>query len=871
MPRQSPEIAGPEGQPSRFAAFVVCGFLLLAVGLVFGRTINHEFVEYDDNEYIYENPHITQGSIAEKIGWAFQGGYANNWHPLTWLSHILDYELYGLQAGGHHATSVLLHAAAAVLLFLVLRRMTGDLWPSAFVAAIFAIHPLRVESVAWVAERKDVLSGLFFMLTLLAYVGYVRRPFSLNRYLTVMALFALGLMAKPMLVTLPLVLLLLDYWPLGRLVAVTRRVVLEKIPLFVLAAASCVATTLAQGQAVAGLSKVSLLARLYNAPVSYEAYLGQFFYPVRLAALYPHLGPQLPLWKAVAALLVLAAISIAVLKSRRRRPAVFVGWFWYLGMLVPVIGLVQVGSQAMADRYTYLPQIGLCMALAWGASQAVPSWPYRRWLCGIGSALVLAILMACAWRQTTFWRNSVALWNHALECTSRNSVAHNNFGYVLSGGGQTAEAIAHYRQALEIEPDYVEAHNNLGTTLAGLGRMDEAIVEYRKALKSKPDFAGAHNNLGNALFRRGQIAEAAAHYRKALEAEPDFADAHNGLGNALQGLGRLNDAIAEYRKALESKPDDASAHNNLANALKGIGQIDAAIAEYRKSVKINPDFAEAHCGLGNALLSHGQLADAVREYRKALEIKPELSGAHLALANALRDGGRLDEAIAEYRKTLKLQPDYAQAHCSLGSALVIYGRGDEAIVEFRKALEIMPNYAQAHNNLGNALLDSGQFDEAIAEYREALKILPTYGQARSSLDTALAQRKAALKTLAEQRESLQANPNDLVLLNDTAWALATNPNASLRNGAEAVEFAQRAEKLSSGHDPAILATLAAAYAEARRFFDAVQTARKAADLAAQQDKPTLLESLKTQIPLYEAKTPFHQTRNSSIERSVQPY
>ena len=352
--------------------------------MVFGQTVRHEFINCDDDQYVYENPQVARGFTAQGIVWAFTHFHSANWHPLTWLSHMLDCQLYGLNhPGGHHLTNVLLHAASAILLFLVLRQMTGDLWPSAFVAALFAIHPLHVESVAWVAERKDVLSGLFFMLTLAAYVGYARRPFSLLRYLLVTVLFALGLMAKPMLVTLPFVLLLLDYWPLGRIGAAVpqspqqarlprqsslalRRVLLEKLPWLVLTAASCVVTRFAQQTALVSTERLPLPSRIANALVSYVAYLGQFFYPVGLAVLYPYPQSTLPIWKIVGALLLLVGISLAVLACRRKCPYLLVGWLWYLGMLVPVIGLVQVGDQSMADRYTYLTQIGLYIALAWG-------------------------------------------------------------------------------------------------------------------------------------------------------------------------------------------------------------------------------------------------------------------------------------------------------------------------------------------------------------------------------------------------------------------------------------------------------------------------------------------------------------------------
>jgi Flp pilus assembly protein TadD len=567
------------GAHNTYAVAAVCGFLLLVVALVFGQTVRHEFVNYDDNSYVYENHQVAQGLTTHGIAWAFTSFHFNNWHPLTTLSHMLDCQLYGLHAGGHHLTSVLLHAVVAILLFLVLLRITGDLWPSVFVAAVFAIHPLRAESVAWVAERKDVLSGLFFMLTLWAYAGYARRPFSLGRYLTVVLLFALGLMAKPMLVTLPFVLLLLDYWPLGRIglhaAGISRRVVVEKLPLLALTAASCVVTFFAQGEAIRSVESISLSSRIANALVSYLAYIRDIFYPVGLAVLYPYPEGDLPIWKVAASSLAVTGISAAALVWRCRFPYLFVGWFWYVGMLVPVIGLVQVGLQSMADRYTYLPQIGVCIAVAWGVAQLAISWRYRFRVYGAAAALAVLVLIGLAWKQTSYWRDSEALWIHALASTARNSPAHLNLGLALAGRGQLDAAIIHYQKALELKPDSSNARNNLGLALAQKGQADEAIAHFQKAVEIKPDYANAHQNLGVALEGRGQVEAAIAHYRKALELEPDYPDiTHNNLGSALARRGQLDAAIVHFRKALELRPNYAEARNNLDLALRLRGQPD---------------------------------------------------------------------------------------------------------------------------------------------------------------------------------------------------------------------------------------------------------------------------------------------------------
>ncbi len=625
----------------------VCGFLVFAVLVVFFQTSNHDFINFDDDEYVRENEHVYGGLTREGIVWAFTTFHSANWHPLTWLSHMLDCQLYDLKPRGHHLTNVFLHAATAILLFLTFRRMTGALWPSAWVAAVFAIHPLRVESVAWVAERKDVLSGFFFMLTLWFYACYVERPASWGRYLLVVASYALGLMAKPMLVTLPFVLLLLDYWPLGRfgpLRSANRkdeadvpqpdrrllRLLVEKIPLFVLAAASCVVTLAAQSGAIRSLEQVAFPERLANAAVSYVAYLGKMFYPSGLAVLYPLPKDPPPVWETVAAVALLLAISTAVFTVRRKCPYLVVGWLWYLGTLAPVIGLVQVGSQKMADRYTYLPQIGLYTALAWGAIEAARTWHWRRWCFAAVPALVVVGLIGCAWQQTRHWRNSNTLWTHTLACTSLNPIAHYDLAQFLAVHGQADRAIAEYQKALELNPGSYEAHTSLGVALAGHGQTDEAMAHYRKALEINPNYAKANNNLGVALAARREFDEAIKHYQKALANEPDYAEAHYNLGLALGRRGQFDEAIPHYRKAIEIKPGYIDARYMLGNALAGSGKIDESIDQFRKVLELKSDYAEAHYYLGLALANRGSLGEAIEQYKMALDLATVSNNSALA-------------------------------------------------------------------------------------------------------------------------------------------------------------------------------------------------------------------------------------------------
>ena len=577
------------------------GLLLLAVGLVFGQAVGYGFVDYDDPETVYEHPQVTQGMTEENVEWAFTHRHVFNWVPLTCISHMLDWQLYGPRAGGHHLTNILLHAATAVLLFLVLWSMTGHVWPSALAAVLFAVHPLRVESVAWVTERKDVLSGLFFVLTLAAYVDYVRHRFSMVRYLGVMVLFAMGLMAKPMLVTLPLVLLLLDYWPLQRGAErpapdvtsspplprgrILWRLVMEKLPLVLLVAASSVAT-LTQGKALAANERLSFAWRIGNALISYVIYVGQSLCPTGLAVLYPRSGLALPLLRVYGAFVLLVGITAVTVIWRRKYPYLLIGWLWYLIMLVPVIGLVQIGVQAMADRFTYLPQIGLCMAAAWGAADIAHRWPRRRWAFGVVSALALAVLMGCAWRQTSFWRDSETMWGHTVDCTRENAAAHLGLGNTLSKRGQYDEAALHLEQAVELNPSFAKGHYDLGLVLTQQGRADAAMTEYQKAVQIDPDMVAAQCNFGNALSRRGRFDEAMPHYRKAIDVNPNLVEAHFNLAAALSCCGRFDEAAAYYRTALRL----AEQQNNRPFAAAS----RAWLARYKAGKSLSPPGTPSH-------------------------------------------------------------------------------------------------------------------------------------------------------------------------------------------------------------------------------------------------------------------------------------
>ncbi len=507
----------------------ICIALAALSWLVFGQTLWHDFVNYDDPRYVYENTNITEGLSISGIVWAFTHIHSMNWHPLTTISHMLDCQLYGLKAGWHHCTNVLLHSIAVMLLFVGLLQMTGAFWRSAFVAAVFAIHPLRVESVAWIAERKDVLSGVFFMLTLLAYLYYVRLPRT-GRYLMVVFVFACGLMSKPMLVTLPFVLLLLDYWPLDRIRGQVSKRVLEKIPLIALSAVSSIATLVAQKGAVGYTEELPVLERFNNAVLSYVLYIWQMLSPVNLAVFYPHPENRLPLWQISSSFLLLICVTAVAIALRKKRPYLITGWLWYLGTLVPVIGLVQVGWQGRADRYTYLPQIGLYIAVTWALTDLTISWRHQRTILSAAALLTIGLLSWGAWVHTSYWRDSETLFKHALAVTTNNDVAENNLGIVFLQKGQLDEAISLLKSAVDLRPDNSPAHENLAKALLQKGQVADALVHYRKLLELQPDNMEVHNIVGTVLVQQGQIREGVEEWQKVLEIQPDNGNALNNLG-----------------------------------------------------------------------------------------------------------------------------------------------------------------------------------------------------------------------------------------------------------------------------------------------------------------------------------------------------
>jgi tetratricopeptide (TPR) repeat protein len=697
----------PKKQPYCFRDVLICLALLMATFAVYAQVRRFEFVNLDDSAYTSGNLHVRRGITLEGIEWALTSQDAANWFPATWISHMLDCQFFGLDSGWHHITNVLIHGLASLLLFAFLYRATGARWRSALVAFLWAVHPLHVESVAWVAERKDVLSGFFWFLTLWAYVWYTER-LSSGRYLLVLLMFCLGLMAKPMIVTLPFVLLLLDFWPLRRLSFPVQAqgggkwrpgvIILEKAPLMALSLAVSVITYLAQhrGGAVKALSAFPIGLRFENALISCVVYIVQMFWPARLAVIYPY-PRHIPAWQAVLAGLALAGASMIVVRLRRRCPYLAMGWLWYLGTLVPVIGLVQVGLQARADRYTYIPMVGLSIMVAWAVAEAARH-PRVKLVAALVMSLVCLTCAALAWLQVQHWRNSETLFRHALEVTAENAAAQVNLAnYLVNVPGKLPEAVGLWEAALRIDPDSVTAHTGLGNALARIpGRLPESFPQFQAALRLAPDWPIPHNELGNALLKAGRLPEAIAQFNAALRLDPDYADAHYNLGVALSEIpGRSAEAMSEYQAALRIKPDYAEAQLNVGNVLAGLpGRLAEAIQAFEAALRIRPDYAEAHYNLGQVLSRiPGRLPDAIAEYEAALRIRRDYAEAHNNLANILsRMPGRMPDAIAEYEAALRVRPDYADGHYNLGVALSrLPHRLPEALFHLETALRLKPD------------------------------------------------------------------------------------------------------------------------------------------------------------------------------------
>jgi tetratricopeptide (TPR) repeat protein len=818
----------PGAYPPRL--YIAIGLALTALTLLaFTPVCRNGFVNFDDDRYVTDNPHVQAGLTRAGVVWAWTGRHAGLWVPLTRLSLQLDAQLYGLDPAGFHRTNLLLHLANVLLLFAVLSRLTGAVWPSAFTAALFAVHPLHVESVAWVAERKDVLSTFFGLLAVGAYACYVARP-SVPRYLAVAVLFALGLLAKPMLVTLPAALLLLDYWPLDRLRPVGStsrrlllgRLALEKLPLAVLAGvfAAVALGTEEKSGAVMPLAQLPVGARIGNALVACAAYLGKTAWPTRLAAYYPlHARTAL---QALGAAGLLATITAWTLWQARRRPCLLVGWLWFLGHLVPVLGLVQLGSYARADRYTYVPHVGLFVLVAWGVRDLLRRRPLPRPVVAAAAGLVLATCAVGTARQVHVWHDSETLWNQALRVTSDNALAHYNLGVFLADRGQPDAAAVHFAAALQTSPHFEKARLHLGAALGQQGREVEAVAHFARALAENPDSAEAHALLGEVLVRLGRPEEAVGNYAAAVRLDPDRAEAQNNLGQLLLRQGNVAEAAVHCAAAVRLRPDSADAHNNLGAALFRQGQWEEAGREYATALELAPQHADAHANLGLALEQAGRTSDALEHYAAALRLDPGCALAHARLGVALARRGQFEPAVAHFNAALAVSPDDGELHHSLGLVREAQGRMADALPHYGAAVRLQPSVTEYHRSLAYAYHESGQPDAAAAEYRAASQIEP---------DWSAAARHAA-------------------------WVLATHPDPRHRNGTLALRLAKQACQASQPPSPESLDALAAAYAELGRFAEATAVGREARERASALGHAGLAGGVTQRLLFYEARRPF---------------
>lgn len=823
--------------------------LVVATAATYWRLGQLGFVNFDDPDYVVENPLIRAGLTWDGIVAAFTRFAASNWHPLTWLSHMLDCQLFGLNPAPQHLVNGLLHLLNSLLLFGWLSSVTKAIWRSAIVAALFALHPAHVESVAWISERKDVLSTAFGLLALWSYSRYATAS-QLNspgimfvprdrRYWIALGCFALSLMSKPMLVTMPFLLLLLDWWPFQRLTAsadraekisLAWRLFLEKWPWLGLSLLSCGLTLAAQhsGGAVAAADSLPLTARLANALISYVRYLGLLLWPNDLTALYP-LPASWPLGLIFAAVVLLAVIAIGLPVLGRQRPYRAVGWFWFLGTLVPVIGLVQVGSQAIADRYTYFPSIGLFVLLVWSGGDVLERLRAPKWLMGGVTGFGLLICAVGAAQQLGFWTDSVTLFTRAVSVTTNNALAHNYLGYSLEETGRFAEAKPHFIEAVRLVPDNALYRKNLGVALARAGDTNAArthlefvIGREREIIQRQPDCAEAFNHIGIALATLGERADAIRHYAQAVQLAPSNGYYHNNLAVALARQGDLATAISHYETALQLKPDYAEAGNNLGVALVAQGRLDEALARIQAAVRAKPDFAEAQGNLGSVLARLRRDEEALGPYREALRLDSNLAGAHLNLGLSLLKLGRLEEAAREFEVATERDVNPLEAAYNLGRCRVLLGQFEVAAAVLTEVVKTAPNHASAHLGLGQAELGLQHPESGFAHLREAVRLRPDSAPTLSAL----------------------------------AWALATTPDARFRSGAEALKLIEPVARSGASPSPEVLDALAAANAELGHYETAASVAAEAVRAAQARNNTLLAAEILVRQKLYETRQPF---------------
>lgn len=707
-----------ETQTKNRRAAAVCLALALITFILYWPVRHNGFTNFDDNGYITENPRVYTGLNLSNICWAFTHIHAGYWIPVTWMSHMLDCQLFGLNPGPQHLVSVVIHIATSILIFLWLLQLTGAMWRCAFVAALFAWHPLHVESVAWACERKDVLSAFFWMLTLIAYTQYARALVSSNirramlHYLLALLGFACGMMSKPMVVTLPCVLLLLDFWPLARFapwgpafnIQNISKLLLEKIPFFAISAAGSVIGFWTQKSAGA-VSTDTLSSRVANALGSYIRYISKFFWPTDLSVFYPFPQHGVAAMAITGAVLILAC-SIAFIVLSRQWPYLFVGWFWFLGTFVPVIGFIQSGSQSMADRFIYIPSIGLSILITWGVADVCASRQWKRFP-ALVSITALAACIVITSIQIKYWRSSITLFRHALDVTTDNYVADACLGQALDVEGRDREALKYCQDAVRINPDYPPGQFFLGVVLWKQGDINAAFARLNAAALAAPGDAGFLYNLGKFLLEHGYPDKAAERFRKIINDNPDFTELPetcNALGKALLKEGKLQQAADQLSRAVQLEPS-------------------------------NPQF---HYDLGTVLLATARPNDAINEFSKAIALQPGFVSAQQNLAVALAGQNRFPEAIAHFTKVEQLQPNDPDSYFDLGLTFLKNHQPTNAATQFFCELELSPAETKGHYRLAQALAQQKNFSQAVSEYRKTLQLTPTFTEAKKELDQILA-------------------------------------------------------------------------------------------------------------------------------------
>ena len=738
----SPE-TGNDATGKRATVIAIGLGLVTITWIVFWQVRTFEFVNLDDGAYVTENPYVSRGLSRENLAWAFTTGATSNWHPLTWLSLMLDVQLFGRNSGAMHLTSLVLHTANVLLMFAVLRLMTGSLWRSALASALFAIHPLHVESVAWVSERKDVLSTCFGFLAIWCYARYAQTE-QRKWYLACGVLWTCSLMAKQMLVTLPFVLLLLDFWPLDRFrnrdgMLDGRRLVLEKLPLLAVTVLFCIVAFVVQHRAgsVQNLENYSLTSRIVNAGVVYFLYLAKTIWPHPLAAYYPHPIDAIPTWQFLSAVSLLLTITALALRWSRRHPYCLMGWLWYLGTLIPVIGLVQIGQQQMADRYTYVPLVGIFVAIAWSLPAPAHLAGWRAWVIPAAACFVVLILAAVAWKQAGTWHDSEQLYANAAAVTRDNALAETNLGYALFLKGRYDAAFRHYERALEINPKSISTFNKLGMLMLALGQRDRALEFHRRALAVDPRDTATLRHMGRALFELGRTDEALERFEQAIHIDPlDFL-AHDGRGNIFRATGRPNEALEEFTIAVQIDPRSALAYNSLGAVMAELGRVDEAIASYRRAIRLDPRFTAAHANLGSALHGQQDYAGALAHFQRAFALDPasdalrqNLAAEFVNVGTEHSSQGMVDVAIEDFHNALRLDPEHLDANYRLARALGQKRQFEEAAEIFEKALALGPEVPEIHVDYATVLHELGRRGQALEHVREALRLRPDFQAAR---------------------------------------------------------------------------------------------------------------------------------------------